>query len=184
MPPPEKPWTRGATAPHPENGTPRPENEKVKSVVIAGLGGQGVIKASDIFADAVFKAGYDVKKAEVHGMSQRGGSVNTDIRFGGRVASPMVPAGGADILLVMDESQIETTKHRLAPGGLLLDNSCLANFKYGAPKAATIAMLGVLSAHLGIAPEIWHEAIKANLPAKLHEMNIAAFDAGRAWAQA
>ena len=117
-------------------------------------------------------------------MSQRGGSVNTDIRFGGRVASPMVPAGGADILLVMDESQIETTKHRLAPGGLLLDNSCLANFKYGAPKAATIAMLGVLSAHLGIAPEIWHEAIKANLPAKLHEMNIAAFDAGRAWAQA
>ena len=181
LPPPEKPC---AEAPAPGATTPRPENEKVKSVVIAGLGGQGVIKASDIFADAVFKAGYDVKKAEVHGMSQRGGSVNTDIRFGGRVASPMVPAGGADILLVMDESQIETTKHRLAPGGLLLDNSCLANFKYGAPKAATIAMLGVLSAHLGIAPEIWHEAIKANLPAKLHEMNIAAFDAGRAWAQA
>ena len=181
LPPPEKPC---AEAPAPGATTPRPENKKVKSVVIAGLGGQGVIKASDIFADAVFKAGYDVKKAEVHGMSQRGGSVNTDIRFGGRVASPMVPAGGADILLVMDESQIETTKHRLAPGGLLLDNSCLANFKYGAPKAATIAMLGVLSAHLGIAPEIWHEAIKANLPAKLHEMNIAAFDAGRAWAQA
>ncbi len=183
MPPPVAPM-RGATAPHPENTTaPHPESDgKTMSVVIAGLGGQGVIKASDIFADAVFKAGYDVKKAEVHGMSQRGGSVNTDIRFGAHVQSPMAPDGEADILLVMDESQIENTKHRLAPNGLLLDNSCLANFKYGAPKAATIAMLGVLSAHLGIDPEIWHNAIKANLPEKLHEMNIAAFDAGRAWA--
>ena len=76
LPPPEKPC---AEAPAQGATPPRPENEKVKSVVIAGLGGQGVIKASDIFADAVFKAGYDVKKAEVHGMSQRGGSVNTDI---------------------------------------------------------------------------------------------------------
>ena len=179
MPPPEKPCSempaQGITAPRPENG-------KTTSVVIAGLGGQGVIKASDIFADAVFKAGYDVKKAEVHGMSQRGGSVNTDIRFGAHVESPMVPDGEADILLVMDQTQIANTKHRLSKDGLLLDNSCLANFKYGSPKSGTVAMLGVLSAHLGIAVETWHDAIKANLPEKLHEMNIAAFDAGRAWA--
>ena len=177
MPPPEKPCDEAPAPSAKKSG-----GEAVKSVVIAGLGGQGVIKASDIFADAAYKAGYDVKKAEVHGMSQRGGSVNTDIRFGAKVESPMVPNGQADILLVMDQTQIETTKHRLAPNGLLLDNSALDNFKYGAPKSATIAMLGILSAHLEIPVETWHDAIKANLAEKLHEMNITAFDAGRAYA--
>ncbi|MBQ7721802.1 MAG: 2-oxoacid:acceptor oxidoreductase family protein [Kiritimatiellae bacterium] len=177
MPPPEAPCTEAP------QGARATGDAAVKSVVIAGLGGQGVIKASDIFADAVFKSGYDVKKAEVHGMSQRGGSVNTDIRFGGSVGSPMVPNGEADILLVMDESQIPNTSHRLAPDGLLLSSKVLENFKYGAPKAATIAMLGVLSAHLDISEGAWHDAIRANLPEKLHEMNIAAFDAGRAWAK-
>ena len=183
MPPPTPPCTeepkapQGATALHPKSNSGR-----TTSVVIAGLGGQGVIKASDIFADALFRTGYDVKKAEVHGMSQRGGSVNTDIRFGTKVGSPMVPNGEADILLVMDQSQIANTRHRLAEKGLLLDNSCLANFKYGSPKSGTIAMLGVLSAHLDIPVENWHAAIAANLPEKLREMNVAAFDAGRAYA--
>jgi indolepyruvate ferredoxin oxidoreductase beta subunit len=70
----------------------------VTNVVVAGLGGQGVIKASDILADVAFRAGLDVKKAEVHGMSQRGGSVSTDVRFGAKVLSPMVPGGEADFL--------------------------------------------------------------------------------------
>lgn len=153
-----------------------------KSVVIAGIGGQGVIKASDIFAEAVFNAGYDVKKAEVHGMSQRGGSVTTDIRFGAKVLSPVVPDASADILLVMDETQIDNNRHRLAPNGLLLDNSVLAKFNHGSPKSGTVAMLGVLSAHLDIPVEVWHAAVKANLPEKLHEMNIMAFDNGRAFA--
>ncbi len=61
---------------------------KVVNVVIAGLGGQGVIKASDILADAALRAGLDVKKAEIHGMSQRGGSVTSDVRFGEEVLSP------------------------------------------------------------------------------------------------
>jgi Pyruvate/2-oxoacid:ferredoxin oxidoreductase gamma subunit len=152
---------------------------RTTSVVIAGLGGQGVVKASDIFADAAFRAGHDVKKAEVHGMSQRGGSVNTDIRFGDSVGSPMVPDGEADILLVMDPSQVANTKHRLAKDGLLLESSCLEGVQYGSPKSATVAMLGVWSAHLDIPVECWHAAIKANLPEKLHEMNIAAFDIGR-----
>ena len=94
----------------------------------------------------------------------------------------MVPNGEADILLVMDQSQIANTRHRLAEKGLLLDNSCLANFKYGSPKSGTVAMLGVLSAHLDIPVENWHAAIAANLPEKLREMNVAAFDAGRAYA--
>ena len=59
-----------------------PEASSVTNVVLAGLGGQGVIKASDILADAALRSGLDVKKAEVHGMSQRGGSVTSDVRFG------------------------------------------------------------------------------------------------------
>ncbi len=62
--------------------------KKVVNVIVAGLGGQGVIKASDILADAAFRAGLDVKKAEIHGMSQRGGSVTSDVRFGEVVHSP------------------------------------------------------------------------------------------------
>jgi len=70
---------------------------EVTNIVIAGLGGQGVLKASDIVAEVVFRAGFDVKKSEIHGMSQRGGSVSSDVRFGERVYSPMVPLGEAII---------------------------------------------------------------------------------------
>ncbi len=178
MPPPTAPCTE-----EPPAAKGHGKGAKTTSVVIAGLGGQGVVKASDIFADAVFRAGYDVKKAEVHGMSQRGGSVNTDIRFGASVGSPMVPDGEADILLVMDPSQVANTRHRLAPKGLLLESTCLDGVKYGSPKSATVAMLGVLSAHLDIPVENWHAAIAANLPEKLREMNVAAFDIGRAHAE-
>ena len=66
---------------------------KVMNIVIAGLGGQGVLTCSDIVADVAFHAGLDVKKSELHGMSQRGGSVSSDVRFGPQVFSPMVPAG-------------------------------------------------------------------------------------------
>ena len=65
----------------------------VTNIVIAGLGGQGVLTASDIVADVAFHAGFDVKKSEVHGMSQRGGSVASDVRYGAQVFSPMVPEG-------------------------------------------------------------------------------------------
>ena len=55
---------------------------KTINIIVAGLGGQGVLKASDIVAEAVFAAGFDVKKSEVHGMSQRGGSVSSEVRYG------------------------------------------------------------------------------------------------------
>src|SRR5512142_1222194 len=95
-------------------------NSKVTNVVVAGLGGQGVIKASDILADVAFRAGQDVKKAEVHGMSQRGGSVTSDVRFGDEVLSPMIPRGEADFLVVVAPSEVEVTRGVLKPGGLLI----------------------------------------------------------------
>ena len=153
------------------------------NIVIAGLGGQGIVKASDILADAAFRSGHDVKKAEVHGMSQRGGSVNTDIRYGEQVLSPMVPDGAADILLVMEPTQIDNNRYRLKPGGRLLTSDCLAAFEHGPARTDAVAMLGVLSASLDLDAEAWHAAIRAALPEKHHAANLAAFDAGRAHAR-
>ena len=158
---------------------PKATDMKTVNIVIAGLGGQGIVKASDILADVAFRAGHEVKKAEVHGMSQRGGSVNTDIRYGQRVLSPMVPDGTADFLVILEPTQVENNRHRLAPAGRLLTSDCLATFEHGPARADTVAMLGILSAWLDLPVATWHDAIRAALPEKHHAMNLAAFDAGR-----
>lgn len=154
-------------------------SERVVNVVIAGLGGQGVVKASDILADAAFRDGYDVKKAEVHGMSQRGGSVSTDVRFGPSVLSPMVPEGEADFLLVMEDTQEAPTRHLLRPGGVLLRASAVRPEDLPSPKTLNVAALGLLSAGLPVSEASWEAAVRAALPEKLHAMNIQAFAAGR-----
>jgi indolepyruvate ferredoxin oxidoreductase, beta subunit len=78
-------------------------NNKVTNILLVGVGGQGIIVASEIMADAFLEAGYDVKKSEVHGMAQRGGSVSTHVRFGAKVFSPLIKAGEADILVAFEE---------------------------------------------------------------------------------
>lgn len=72
--------------------------DQVKNILMVGVGGQGVILASEILSDVMMRAGYDVKKSEVHGMAQRGGSVSTHVRFGTKVYSPLIKKGDADIL--------------------------------------------------------------------------------------
>ncbi|GAG81495.1 unnamed protein product, partial [marine sediment metagenome] len=67
--------------------------KEVNNILIVGLGGQGVLLASDVISIAAFKSGYDIKKSEVHGMSQRGGSVTTHIRFGSKIYSPLIKRG-------------------------------------------------------------------------------------------
>jgi indolepyruvate ferredoxin oxidoreductase beta subunit len=69
-----------------------------KNILMAGVGGQGVILASEIVAEAVMLSGFDVKKSEVHGMAQRGGSVTSHVRFGKIVYSPIIRDGNVDIL--------------------------------------------------------------------------------------
>jgi indolepyruvate ferredoxin oxidoreductase beta subunit len=156
-------------------------DSEVVNVVIAGLGGQGVITASDILADVAFRAGFDVKKSEIHGMSQRGGSVASDVRFGKRVLSHMVPTGDADFLVVLSPDQVEPNRHQLKPGGILItpdliDESALLN-----RKALNVALLGALSARLERIPEaLWLEVLLSSLPEKLHEANKQAFALGRA----
>jgi len=159
-------------------------SKQVTNVVVAGLGGQGVLKASDILADAAFRMGLDVKKSEIHGMSQRGGSVNSDVRFGktpGSVCSPMVPEGQADYLVVLSADQVEVNRNRMAgnPDAVLLSCDMIDAKKLSSARSANIAMLGALSVYLEVDRESWLAAIKANLPEKAYEANVEAFDMGR-----
>jgi len=160
----------------PANGA----NGKPTNVVIAGLGGQGVLKASDILADVAFSAGLDVKKSELHGMSQRGGSVSSDVRFGQRVFSPMVPEGEADYLLVIAQDQVPVNTWVLAQGGILIEPSQIDESSLPNKRSINVALLGVLSRHLQFSVEAWTAAIERNLPEKLHEANLQAFFMGRA----
>ncbi|MEN6449638.1 MAG: 2-oxoacid:acceptor oxidoreductase family protein, partial [Thermoguttaceae bacterium] len=149
------------------------------SVVIAGLGGQGVLKASDILADAAFLAGYDVKKSEVHGMSQRGGSVASDVRFGQTVFSPMAPAGQCDVVLVLADDQIEVNRSRLRDGGVLVKPDAVDPAALPNRRSTNVALLGALSRHLPIDTSVWYEAIRRNLKPELYEVNRQAFEIGR-----
>ena len=149
------------------------------NVVIAGLGGQGVLKASDILADVAFSAGLDVKKSELHGMSQRGGSVSSDVRFGERVFSPMVPEGEADFLVVIASDQVPVNEAALRQGGVLIEPSKIDETSLPSKKSVNVALLGVLSRHLQFSVEAWTAALKRNLPEKLHEANLLAFSVGR-----
>jgi indolepyruvate ferredoxin oxidoreductase beta subunit len=80
-------------------------DNKVTNILVAGVGGQGVILASDVMADTFLKAGYNVKKSEVHGMAQRGGSVSSHVRFGEKVYSPIIKMGEVDYLCVMERME-------------------------------------------------------------------------------
>jgi indolepyruvate ferredoxin oxidoreductase beta subunit len=152
---------------------------RVTNVVFAGLGGQGVIKASEILADVAFRAGKDVKKAEVHGMSQRGGSVTSDVRFGDVVLSPMIPTGEADFLLVLAPSEVEVTRPLLRPDGVLIPPDFVDEKTLPNRKSLNVALLGALSRHLDLPEELWLEAVKAALPPHLHAVNEKAFRIGR-----
>ena len=152
---------------------------RVVNVVVAGLGGQGAIKASDILADAAFRAGHDVKKAEIHGMSQRGGSVTSDVRFGDEVLSPMIPWGEADFIVVCAASEVEVVRPQLKAGGLLIPPDFVDESKLANKRSLNVALLGALSHHLDIPEARWIEAINAALPPHLHEVNAKAFRLGR-----
>jgi indolepyruvate ferredoxin oxidoreductase beta subunit len=154
-------------------------DKSVTNVVIAGLGGQGVVKASDILADAAFRAGLDVKKSELHGMSQRGGSVYSDVRFGPKVFSPMVPPGAADYVVLLEPDQLEPNRHLLKPDVIIIKPDAIDGVKLPNRKSLNVALLGILSAQLAIAEEHWLAALRANLPEKIFEVNRQAFELGR-----
>jgi indolepyruvate ferredoxin oxidoreductase beta subunit len=96
---------------------------KPLSFILVGVGGQGTILASDLLAEVGLRLGYDVKKAEVHGMSQRGGSVVSNLRWAAQVYSPIVPRGTADVLVAFEKLEAVRFSDFLRPGGLALVNN-------------------------------------------------------------
>ena len=94
----------------------------VKNVLLVGVGGQGTILASKILSAGLIAAGCDVKMSEIHGMSQRGGSVSTQVRFGKEVFSPIIGKGEADILVAFEEMEALRYLELLKPTGKVVVN--------------------------------------------------------------
>ena len=98
------------------------ENGKVKNIFLSGVGGQGTILASNILAEVFLKAGYDVKKSEVHGMAQRGGDVTTHFRFGKKVYSPLIKYGDVDYLISFEMLEAARYINWVKPQGKIIIN--------------------------------------------------------------
>jgi len=100
---------------------------KVFNIVIAGVGGQGVLMASKVLAESALAGGMDAKQNEVHGMAQRGGSVISFVRIGKKVYSPVVTPGTADLLISFEPLEALRYVHYLKPRGLLVYNTVTIN---------------------------------------------------------
>ena len=188
--------------------------DRIFNVSLVGVGGQGILLTSDVLALAAMHAGLDVKKSEIHGMSQRGGSVISQVRFGTRVHSPIIPDGQSDVLVSFERTEalryahlakpgatilvndmdripitvssglqapVQDADRRLAayPGLKLIDANPLA-IQAGNLRAANVVLMGALSAFVPFDEEHWQAALRERIPAKLLEVNLRAFAAGRA----
>jgi indolepyruvate ferredoxin oxidoreductase beta subunit len=185
---------------------------ETKSILLVGVGGQGILLVSRVLTKGLLQAGYDVKMSEVHGMAQRGGSVSTQVRFGDTVYSPIIGRGGADALIAFEKMEAVRYAEYLKPSGTVLVNdyeiapmpvasgaavypqgtieAVAAAFKTYAVHAAEIAkglgnakcmnvvLLGAMVKAFSLPDADWEALVKAELPEKLHELNLAAFRAG------
>ena len=96
---------------------------ETKNIMIVGVGGQGTLLASKLLGYVLMQQGYDVKVSEVHGMSQRGGSVVTYVRYGDRVYSPVIDKGEADIIISFEQLEAARWLEYLKPGGWIITNT-------------------------------------------------------------
>lgn len=97
-------------------------SNSVTNILLVGVGGQGILLASEILSEAFMLAGHDVKKSEIHGMSQRGGSVVSHVRFGKEVFSPVVPEGEGDILFGFELMETYRYLSLMRPGAAVVVN--------------------------------------------------------------
>lgn len=97
-------------------------SNSITNIRLVGVGGQGILVASELLCDVLLASGYDAKKSEVHGMAQRGGTVNSDVRFGEKVYSPIISPGKADILLAFEQMEALRYISSLKPGGTIIVN--------------------------------------------------------------
>lgn len=95
---------------------------ETKSVLLVGVGGQGTILASKVLSEGLMQSGFDVKMSEIHGMSQRGGSVTTHVRYGSKVYSPIISIGAADVLVAFEKVEALRYLPHLKPNGSIVVN--------------------------------------------------------------
>ena len=131
---------------------------KSKSAILVGVGGQGAILTAKVLVNGLMKAGYDVKMSEVHGMSQRGGSVSTQVHWGETVWSPVIGSGAADLMVAFEKMEAVRYAHFLKPDGIAVIND------YAIPSATVAAGLETY-------PDGCLEAMEANF--KCHSLDAA-----------
>ena len=173
-----------------------------KNVMIVGVGGQGSLLASKLLGRMLLDEGFDVKVSEVHGMSQRGGSVVTYVRYGTKVASPIIDKGEADYIVsfepleaarwlpfLKEGGQIVTNTQEIDPmpvitGAMTYPENIVEKMKAtgkeaGSSKAVNIVLMGRLSHYFDMPEESWMKALEVSVPPKFLEMNKKAFVLGR-----
>ncbi|MBR3018403.1 MAG: indolepyruvate oxidoreductase subunit beta [Clostridia bacterium] len=181
---------------------------KNTNIIIVGVGGQGILLTSKILGYLALDMGENVKVSEVHGMSQRGGSVITYVRIGSDVHSPLIDPGEADFVLSFEKLEALRAEYFLKKDGVLISNTqeilpmpvIMGNAQYpkaepaqeknvlldalklaedaGNARAVNIVLLGVLSRFMHWPQEKWESAIAACVPAKTLDINLKAFRAG------
>jgi indolepyruvate ferredoxin oxidoreductase, beta subunit len=150
---------------------------KIWNILFCGIGGQGILKAAEVAGVAALMAGYHVKKSEVHGMAQRGGSVESHLRFGETVHSPLIIPGTADFLVSFYADESKRMAGFLKPGGIDLTRF-LANAEQLPDKRfVNTFFLGILAAHLPIDTDTWLTALQTVVPKRVDE-NKQVFAAG------
>ena len=158
------------------------DNIKNWNILFAGTGGQGVLTASEVVGWAALFDGFNVKKSEVHGMAQRGGSVESHLRFGSDVFSPLIPKGKVDFLVSFHKDERDRMKDFLKKGGTdlieALDHAkhCVKDSKF-----INTYLLGVLSARLPISEQSWMLALEKAFGQKRLDENKSVFAQGRSW---
>ena len=178
---------------------------ETKNIMIAGVGGQGTLLASKLLGRLLLGKGYDVKVSEVHGMSQRGGSVVTYVRWGEKVYSPIIDKGQADVILSFELLEAARWAEYLKPGGRIITNTQQVNpmpvitgaaqypqgldaidalslaEEAGSSRAVNLVLLGRLSKWFDFTEDEWMAAIEQSVPPKFLEMNRRAFALGRGY---
>ncbi len=151
------------------------------NVLFYGIGGQGILTAAEICALAAINEGYHVKKSEVKGMAQRGGSVESYVRFGKEVFSPLPLAQDVDLLVCLHQQEYERLKDQLKPQGVdLVSYLKLAKKAVGGERLfLNTYMIGVVSANLEISKDSWFKAMSQKFKRE-QEKNREFFLLGRA----
>ena len=179
---------------------------RTKNIMIVGVGGQGTLLASKLLGRLLLEKGYDVKVSEVHGMSQRGGSVVTYVRYGDKVYSPIIDKGEADIIISFELLEAARWTEFLKPDGTIVTNTQeinpmpvitgaaeypteLVNLdaidalslagEAGTSKAVNLVLMGRLSKYFDFTTEEWMAAIEKSVPPKFLEINKKAFLLGK-----